>query len=67
MLGHGVYPTPIGSRRLGTIDVRDMGESAALELVRREDSDLSRPIDRINLAGPDTLTGGGNDCSVPVQ
>jgi hypothetical protein len=38
-----------GSGRLGTIDVRDMGESAALDLIRREDSDLARPTDRINL------------------
>lgn len=57
VLGHGVYPMPIGSKGLAMIDARDIGEIAAIELIRRENSDLSLPIDLINLVGPETLTG----------
>jgi uncharacterized protein YbjT (DUF2867 family) len=55
--GHGIYPMPIGSKGLAMIDARDVGEVAALELIRREQSDVALPLDRINLVGPDTLTG----------
>jgi uncharacterized protein YbjT (DUF2867 family) len=55
--GYGVYPMPIGSKGLAMIDARDIGEIAAIELVRRETSATPLPLDRINLVGPDTLTG----------
>jgi uncharacterized protein YbjT (DUF2867 family) len=55
--GHGIYPMPIGSKGLAMIDARDVGEVAALELIRREQSDVALPLDRINLVGPDTLPG----------
>jgi uncharacterized protein YbjT (DUF2867 family) len=55
--GYGIYPMPIGNKGLAMIDARDIGEIAALELVHRETSAASRPLDRINLVGPDTLTG----------
>jgi uncharacterized protein YbjT (DUF2867 family) len=55
--GYGVYPMPIGSKGLAMIDARDIGEIAAIEIVRREQSAASLPLDRINLVGPDTLTG----------
>ncbi|PPQ16583.1 NmrA family transcriptional regulator [Bradyrhizobium sp. AC87j1] len=55
--GYGVYPMPIGSKGLAMIDVRDIGEIAALELVHREQSAGPLPLDRINLVGPHTLTG----------
>jgi uncharacterized protein YbjT (DUF2867 family) len=55
--GYGVYPMPIGSKGLAMIDTRDIGEIAAIEIVRREQSAASLPLDRINLVGPDTLTG----------
>lgn len=57
VLGHGVYPMPIGAKGLAMIDVRDIGEIAAIELIRREDAADPLPLDRINLVGPDTLTG----------
>lgn len=57
VLGHGVYPMPIGSQGLAMIDVRDIGEIAALELLRRAEAPGPLPLDRINLVGPDTLTG----------
>ena len=54
---YGVYPMPIGSKGLAMIDARDIGEIAAIELIRRETSATPLPLDRINLVGPDTLTG----------
>ena len=55
--GYGVYPMPIGSKGLAMIDARDIGEIAAIELIRREQSATPLPLDRINLVGPDLLTG----------
>ena len=57
IFGYGVYPMPIGSKGLAMIDARDVGEIAAIELVRREQGGGTLPLDRINLVGPDTLTG----------
>jgi uncharacterized protein YbjT (DUF2867 family) len=57
VLGHGVYPMPIGGKGLAMIDARDIGEIAALELLRRERAAVPLPLTRINLVGPDTLTG----------
>ena len=57
VLGHGVYPMPVGSKGLAMIDVRDIGAIAARELLRREQAPGPLPLDRINLVGPDTLTG----------
>lgn len=53
---YGVYPMPIGSKGLAMIDARDIGEIAALELIRRESSPRPLPTEVINLVGPDTLT-----------
>jgi hypothetical protein len=50
---------PIGSKGLAMIDARDIGEVAAIELLRREQSATLLPLARINLVGPDTLTGSG--------
>ena len=57
VLGYGVYPMPIGSKGLAMIDTRDIGEIAAIELLRREQSTKPLPLVRMNLVGPDTLTG----------
>ena len=57
VLVYGVYPMPIGGKGLAMIDARDISEIAAIELIRREQAAESLPIDRINLVGPDTLTG----------
>jgi uncharacterized protein YbjT (DUF2867 family) len=57
VLGHGVYPMPIGGKGLAMVDTRDIAEVAAIELIRREQATGSLPLDRINLVGPDTLTG----------
>ena len=57
VLGYGVYPMPVGSKGLAMIDARDIGEIAALELLRRERAAGPLPFERINLVGPQTLTG----------
>ncbi|SES46852.1 NmrA family NAD(P)-binding protein, partial [Rhizobium sp. NFR03] len=55
--GYGVYPMPVGDKGLAMIDVRDIAEIAALELLRREQAAQPLPLTRINLVGPETLTG----------
>jgi len=55
--GYGVYPMPIGDKGLAMIDAGDIGEIAALELLRREHEPQPLPTTRLNLVGPDTLTG----------
>lgn len=55
--GYGVYPMPIGSKGLAMVDTRDVGEVAAIELIRREQAAEPLPLKRINVVGPDTLTG----------
>jgi len=57
VLRYGVYPMPIGGKGLAMVDARDIGEIAAIELVRREQATRTLPLDRINLVGPDVLTG----------
>lgn len=57
VLGYGVYPMPIGSKGLAMIDARDIGEIAAIELLSRDQAPNGDALTRINLVGPDTLTG----------
>lgn len=59
VLGYGVYPMPIGSRGLAMIDTRDIGEIAAIELLSRDRAAADSASTRINLVGPETLTGTG--------
>jgi uncharacterized protein YbjT (DUF2867 family) len=57
VLGYGVYPMPVGAKGLAMVDARDIAEVAAIELVRRHDAAQPLPPERINVVGPDTLTG----------
>jgi uncharacterized protein YbjT (DUF2867 family) len=57
ILAYGVYPMPIGAKGLAMIDPRDIGEIAAIELIRRADAARPPVLERINVVGPDTLTG----------
>jgi len=57
ILGYGVYPMPIGAKGLAMIDPRDIGEIAAIALIHRARATRPMPLERINLVGPDTLTG----------
>lgn len=54
---YGIYPMPIGNKGLAMVDTQDIAEVAAIELIRREESSVPLPLVRINLVGPDTLTG----------
>ncbi|PLR34710.1 NmrA family transcriptional regulator [Chimaeribacter californicus] len=56
---HGVYPMPIGTKGIAMVDVRDIAEVAAIELIRRDQAQGDLPSGVINLVGPDTLTGPG--------
>ena len=57
VLQYGVYPMPVGAKGLAMVDPRDIGEVAAIELIHRTRADRPTAIERINLVGPDTLTG----------
>lgn len=57
VLAHGVYPMPIGAKGLAMVDPRDIGEIAAIELIRRANASGHLAVERINLVGPDTLAG----------
>jgi uncharacterized protein YbjT (DUF2867 family) len=53
----GVYPQPIGSVGVAMVDIRDIADAAAAELLRRERAPQPLPRCVIELVGPDTLTG----------
>lgn len=57
VLKYGAYPMPIGNKGLAMVDARDIAEVAAIKLIEREQAASSTPIERINIVGPDTLTG----------
>ena len=57
IVGHGVYPMPIGSKGVAMVDTADIAEVAALELIRRDQAPGKLPIETLHLVGPDTLTG----------
>jgi uncharacterized protein YbjT (DUF2867 family) len=48
---------PIGSKGIAMVHTQDIAEVAAIELVRRDQAANDLPIEKINLVGPDTLTG----------
>jgi len=57
LLNYGVYGMPIGGKGISMIDIRDIGEAAARELMRRETADRPLPREAYDLVGPDALTG----------
>jgi uncharacterized protein YbjT (DUF2867 family) len=57
VIDYGTYPMPIGDKGLAMIATGDIAELAALELIRRRDGTPTMPVERIDLVGPDTLTG----------
>jgi uncharacterized protein YbjT (DUF2867 family) len=56
LLTHGIYGMPIGGKGISMVDVRDIGEAAALELLRREHAADPLPRETYELVGPDALT-----------
>jgi uncharacterized protein YbjT (DUF2867 family) len=53
----GIYGMPIGDKGLSMVDIRDIGEAAAKELLRREHAPAPLPREIYELVGPDALTG----------
>ena len=52
----GVRPASL-DKGLAMVDARDVGEIAAIELLRREQASTPLPTTYLNLVGLDTLTG----------
>jgi uncharacterized protein YbjT (DUF2867 family) len=59
LLKFGAYGAPIGSKGISMVDIRDIGEAAAIELVRREQAPAPLGRETYALVGPDSLTGEG--------
>jgi len=57
LLNAGVYGMPIGDKGLSMVDVRDIAEAAARELLRRERAAAPLPREAYALVGPDVLAG----------
>jgi uncharacterized protein YbjT (DUF2867 family) len=57
LLTHGIYGMPIGAKGISMVDIRDIGEAASLELIRRERADAPLPHEAYPLVGPDVLNG----------
>jgi uncharacterized protein YbjT (DUF2867 family) len=57
LLTAGIYGMPLGARGVSMVDVRDIAEAAASELLRRERNATPLPNETYILAGPDALTG----------
>ena len=55
IMGHGVYPQPIGGKGVSMVDARDIAEIAASCLLRRENATTPLPRETIDLVGPDAL------------
>lgn len=57
LLGGSVYGMPVGAKGISMVDIRDIGEAAAKELLRRERASGPLPRESYELVGPDALTG----------
>jgi uncharacterized protein YbjT (DUF2867 family) len=57
LLGSSIYPMPIGGLGVQMVDVRDIAEIAVSHLLRRDQAAGPLPRERINIVGPDKLTG----------
>jgi len=55
LLKHGVYGMPIGAKGISMVDVRDIGDAAARELLRRERAGEPLPGEAYELVGPDAV------------
>ncbi len=57
LLGRGVYDSPIGDKGVSMVDTRDIGEAAAVELLRRERAGAPLGREVYELVGPDCING----------
>jgi uncharacterized protein YbjT (DUF2867 family) len=55
--GYGVYPMPIGKAGVGMVDVRDIADVAAAELLARHHAPAALPGRTLEVVGPEALTG----------
>ncbi|SDE36939.1 hypothetical protein [Paraburkholderia lycopersici] len=55
LLSQRVYGMPIGRKGISMVDARDIGEAAALELLRRERAAQSRARETYELVGPEVI------------
>lgn len=59
LLKFAAYGMPIGAKGVSMVDIRDIGEAAAIELLRRERASSPLGRETYALVGPDALTGEG--------
>jgi uncharacterized protein YbjT (DUF2867 family) len=59
LLKFGAYGMPIGGKGVSMVDIRDIGEAAAIELLRRDRAAGPLPREVYALVGPDAITGEG--------
>lgn len=57
LLDKGVYAMPLGRKGGAIVDIGDIAEVAAIELLRRERADAPLPRDLVDVSGPEVLTG----------
>jgi uncharacterized protein YbjT (DUF2867 family) len=57
LLNLSVYAMPIGSKGVSMVDMRDIGEAAAIELLRRHRAPTALLRKTYSLVGPDSLSG----------
>jgi len=57
LLGHAVYPMPIGGMGVSMVDARDIAEIAALSIIHREQATEPLPREMLEIVGPEILTG----------
>lgn len=57
IVGAGLYPSPIGSSGVSAVDIGDIVEVAARELLRRAAAPEPLPREIYDLVGPEALTG----------
>ncbi|QHI98488.1 NmrA family NAD(P)-binding protein [Xylophilus rhododendri] len=55
--GAGLYLSPLGDIGVSMVDVRDIADAAALELLRRENTAGPLPRVTYEVSGPDAITG----------
>ncbi|WP_087753340.1 SDR family oxidoreductase [Paraburkholderia caledonica] len=54
---HGIYPMPIGHAGVNMVDVRDIADTAAAELLARHRASDALPGRALEVVGPEALTG----------
>lgn len=57
LLTMGTYGAPIGSKGVSMVDVNDIGDAAAIELLRRHSAATPLGRETYDLVGPQSLTG----------